>query len=57
MRLKCWLLKSLLRADTRGQAIFELDNKEINRKTLGRFLMKTRGDNIKMCAKMKGDCK
>ena len=25
MRLKCLLLKLLLRADTRGQAIFELD--------------------------------
>ena len=37
-------LKSSLRADTRGQAIFELDNKETNRKTPGRFLTKTRGD-------------
>ena len=55
MRLKCLLLKSLQRVmakqdshrserNTRGQAIFELDNKEINRKTPGRFLAKTRGD-------------
>ena len=43
MRLKCLLLKSSQRADTRGQAIFELDNKEYNRKTPGRFLTKTRG--------------
>ena len=45
MLLKCLLLKLLQRGDNRGQAIFELDNKEYNRKTPGRFLTKTRGDN------------
>ena len=43
--------------NTRGQAIFELDNKETNRKTPGRFLTKTRGDNIKIFTKTRGDNK
>ena len=45
MLLKCLLLKLLQRGDNRGQAIFELDNKETNRKTPRCFLTKTRGDS------------
>ena len=53
--LKCLLLKSSLRADTRGQAIFKLDNKETNRKPPGRLLTQSRGDSKKICAKTRGD--
>ena len=65
MRLKCLLLKLLLRADTRGQAIFELDSnspqfplskegKNRRGRSSGCFLTKTRGDCKKICGYNQG---